>query len=164
MRRVDQAVVPPPTSVLSSSSTRSPRIAASRAMPQPLMPAPMMMRSNGVFAMSAGILLVIIRNDECGVMSIRQLEPFNSSLITPRSSLFVSFPVARAFDGAEPAAVEALALVGAHARLVSSRDPEARGDLVTALPEADGESGEIGRARRGRLRDFGHDDARAEDV
>src|ERR1700753_2072170 len=104
-------------------------------------------------------------------MSVRMMsdwcradEPLNSSHLIPRSSLFVSFPIARASDGFEPAPVQSFALARAHTRLVGARDAQARGDVVTALPEADGESRKVGRARGGRLRHFGHKDARAEDV
>src|SRR5829696_4023567 len=47
MRRVAHWVVPLDMSPLSSISTRSPRMAASRAMPAPLMPAPTTIRSKG---------------------------------------------------------------------------------------------------------------------
>src|SRR2546423_6130332 len=68
----------------------------------------------------------------------------------PRSTIF---PYTTLFRS-----VKALALVLFHARLVAARDAPARGDLAPVFPEADGESGEVGRARGGRLGDFGDDD------
>src|SRR2546421_6412595 len=82
----------------------------------------------------------------------------HSSFCIHHLSFLLPRPAARALDGAEPAAMQALALVLFHARLVATRDAPARGDLAPVSPEADSESGEVGRARGGPLCDFGNRD------
>src|SRR5438876_12226644 len=73
----------------------------------------------------------------------------STSRSVPRSSPGLG---ARPFDRPEPAGVQALALVLGHSRDEAGLDPMVLGDLRGVLPEANGESGQVGRAQRGRFR------------
>jgi hypothetical protein len=48
MRRLERELVPEPRSACSTNTVRSPRIAASRAIPAPVMPPPMINTSTGL--------------------------------------------------------------------------------------------------------------------
>src|SRR5215467_1758411 len=84
--------------------------------------------------------------------------------ILPRA--FVSLPIlaARPRYGLFPSFVQALALAPSHLRLESFLFPPLRGNLFFALPEVDGQAGEVGGAERGRFGDHGAHDRNAQDV
>src|ERR671928_1978331 len=101
-------------SPLSSSSTRRPRSAASRATPHPLPPAPTTTRSNAAPEMSRPTVLIIF--DFRFLICDLRVAVFKSQIKNLKSKI-LPLPVACALDGAEPAAVEAFALGLVHPRL-----------------------------------------------
>src|SRR6266508_3701665 len=73
-------------------------------------------------------------------------------------------PAAAALDGALPAGVEGLALVGGQPRREAPVGAPVTGDVRGVPPEADGEACQVGSAERGSLQDGGAHHVAAEDV
>jgi hypothetical protein len=84
--------------------------------------------------------------------------------ISSLNDVLMLLPIARALDGFQPAGVESFPLGLAHARFVAPGDFPLGVQFFPALPEADGEAGEVGRAEGGRLGDEGDGDGDVEDV
>src|SRR5689334_1090199 len=61
------------------------------------------------------------------------------------------FPVARALNGTFPASIESITLISAHVRLKRPIHGPVFCDLFGALPEANGQPGQIGSTQRRRL-------------
>src|SRR5262245_44872843 len=87
-----------------------------------------------------------------------------SDLIESSSTPSRPVPALGALERLGPASTQGLDLRARHLRLEAALAAPLPRELVAALPEADGEPGEVRRAERGRLRHLRPDDWRADQV